>query len=558
MRKSIAIILFSFVSTISSAQTGLDLADLSPIENTKIVLLGEQTHFDGAVFDKKIEIIKHLHKKLGFNIIAFESGLYDNYKAFNLYQSKKESISIYNQSIFSMWTETSAFKELLEYVEEHSEMKILGFDNQEFSLFKEHYILDLKKLLKQNGIILSNETYTKIEKTLVYRDLDSYINKKKDSLDIYKTFGVIEKHLSDINNKNLNAKIIEQTFKSIVADFDFALKLAQEEKVYIQNPRDKQMAENFIFLQNQFPNEKIIGWGASYHFANELDKFEYTTTTEDYIIQLNNLTKQLTSHLDSTLEEELSNVKEIQHAIPMGKLLKEHYGNELYSIGFTAYDGNYLGPHEVEFPVLAPPKNSIESVLFEKKLEAQLIDKKEYPNGIFYSSILGYLPIYANWGAVFDGIYYIPEMYPPKYRDYDKVSDTTIVKKHMLQGMVIESKSNEPIPYLDVYYSLNNKSSIANSKGEFSIIKSNNANDYLVFSSFGYKSDSIPVTEISSAIPIEIALQKIDDITYLNEVVVQSDKAFSAKEILKNAQKRIADNYIQTPFNQNSCLIMTH
>ena len=162
MRKNIAILLLSFVSVTLSAQS--NSTDLSPLKNAKIVLLGEQTHFDGAVFDAKVEIIKRLHKNFGFNIIAFESGLYDNYKAHQLYKSKKESISIYNQSIFSMWTETSAFKDLLDYVEHYPEMKILGFDNQESSLFKEYYIPDLKNLLNENSIHLSDKVYTQLEK----------------------------------------------------------------------------------------------------------------------------------------------------------------------------------------------------------------------------------------------------------------------------------------------------------------------------------------------------------------------------------------------------------
>jgi|AntRauTorckE5430_2_1112549.scaffolds.fasta_scaffold00314_15 hypothetical protein len=39
MRKNFAIILISFLSTILSSQTKLNLADLSPLENAKIVVL---------------------------------------------------------------------------------------------------------------------------------------------------------------------------------------------------------------------------------------------------------------------------------------------------------------------------------------------------------------------------------------------------------------------------------------------------------------------------------------------------------------------------------------
>ena len=526
------------------------MMELSPLQNSKIVLLGEQTHYDGAVFDKKVEIIKQLHEKFGFNIITFESGMYDNYKAHQLYKTKKESISIYNQSIFSMWTETSAFKELLDYVLQNPEMKILGFDSQESSLFKEHFIPDLKKLLNKNEITLSTKMYDKIEKTLVYHDLNEYKNNKKDSLELYKSFNVIKKHLSKIKKKNLNAKIIEQTFKSVVSDFDFTLKSAQKEKIHIQNPRDKQMAENLIFLQNQFPNEKIIGWGASYHFSNELHNFNYTKITESYLTKIHHLEKK-TSYNNSTLKEEITNIKELHHAIPMGKILKDYYGNELYSMSFTSYNGSYFNIAKNETPIIEPPKNSIEVILYNRKSKAQLIDKKEFPNTPFYTSSLGYLPIYANWYKIFDGIYYIPKMYPPKYRDYNELADTiNIAKTNNLEGVIREKKSNLPIPYVDVYYSSNNKSTIANSKGKFSIIK--NPNDYLVFSSFGYKSDSLQIKEvINSKKSIDILLQKTENSTILDEVILKSIKTLSAKEILKRAEKKVEKNYVQTPFNQS-------
>jgi len=76
-------------------------------------------------------------------------------------------------------------------------------------------------------------------------------------------------------------------------------------------------------------------------------------------------------------------------------------------------------------------------------------------------------------------------MYPPKYRDYDESSDRTfITQKSSLIGEIIDSDSNLPVFYVDIYYSLSNKSSIANSKGQFSISKSKKPNDFLVFSSF--------------------------------------------------------------------------
>ena len=105
------------------------------------ILLGEPTHGDGAVFDEKVKIIKKLHQENSFKTILFEAGFYDNLKAWELYSNDK-NIGVYKESIFPVWSETIAFQELLDYVEQNPEIKILGVDCQEGALFQQYYLKD--------------------------------------------------------------------------------------------------------------------------------------------------------------------------------------------------------------------------------------------------------------------------------------------------------------------------------------------------------------------------------------------------------------------------------
>ena len=61
--------------------TDVNFEDLKPLKksigNSRVVMLGEQTHGDGAAFDAKTRLIRFLHEQMGFNVLAFESGLYN-------------------------------------------------------------------------------------------------------------------------------------------------------------------------------------------------------------------------------------------------------------------------------------------------------------------------------------------------------------------------------------------------------------------------------------------------------------------------------------------------
>ncbi|TDT43705.1 carboxypeptidase-like protein [Maribacter spongiicola] len=551
--KSISIIIsILFLSLISTrtlfCQDSL-FKGISPSE-FEIILLGEQTHGDGAVFDKKLEMIKDLHENHGFNLLVFESGMYDNFKANELYKNQKEEIDIFKQSVGWLYTSTEVFQQLLNYLETHPELKILGFDSQESNLFEEYFLNDFKSLCSKNNIVISDEVYIEIEKTMIVRDFEKYAFNKRDSTNLYNTINAVIDKIDQIPKNDIETKVIVQTFKSVFSDLDFGLKSLQKEKIAIQNPRDKQMAENLIFIKETYLNEKIIGWGASYHFANKLNEFEYTLETENYIKKQIAITDSILGDSHTT-DEEIAQIKELKYAVPMGQILKEKYGSKLFSLAFTSYEGFYFDfSVEQVSPILQPPTNSIESDFKNQHIKTELYVLNDIPHQ-FYSSALGYIPLSANWENIFDGFYYIEKMYPPNYIKYDNEKTKTItLKGSSISGSIIDNDTSEPINYADVYYSDLNLSTVSNAKGQFNIPNKKRSNSYIVFSSIGYESDSISTNSLTKQ--INIRLKKSKDDIVLNEVVVSAARVeLSAEEIIKKARENIEMNYVQTPYNQN-------
>ena len=58
-----------------------DFSDLLPLKqeigNARIVMLGEQTHGEGETMSAKIRLIKFLHREMGFDVLAFESSIFE-------------------------------------------------------------------------------------------------------------------------------------------------------------------------------------------------------------------------------------------------------------------------------------------------------------------------------------------------------------------------------------------------------------------------------------------------------------------------------------------------
>jgi erythromycin esterase len=58
-----------------------DFSDLEPlvakIGSSRLVMLGEHTHNDGATFLAKARLLRFLHQRLGFDVLAWEGGFLD-------------------------------------------------------------------------------------------------------------------------------------------------------------------------------------------------------------------------------------------------------------------------------------------------------------------------------------------------------------------------------------------------------------------------------------------------------------------------------------------------
>ncbi|MCV9385131.1 carboxypeptidase-like regulatory domain-containing protein [Reichenbachiella ulvae] len=120
-----------------------------------------------------------------------------------------------------------------------------------------------------------------------------------------------------------------------------------------------------------------------------------------------------------------------------------------------------------------------------------------------------------------------------------------------ISGVVKDAETKEALPFTNIIIEGRHRGSISNSEGVFVLDEQGiTADDYVLFSYMGYKSQKIKVSELRSR--HEIYLEPIA--MNLKEVEVYS-KSQSAEDIIKQVRKNLDDNYPEPAYKQK---LFTH
>ena len=498
------------------------------LKGVQVVMLGENTHFDGNAIKTKTEILKFLHQEMGFNTIAFESGVYEVWKAQQEIEKGEKPIHSFKKSLYDFWVGKKEFQPFIDYYNlNKDQLELYGFDNRITGEYgKELLLTDLYDYCQKSNIsfplnksdlsllldtfsshFLFDETiipYHEFEQTLTEL-LNSILQQPETENRFY--WERIVKSLLALGKDNYTLKAVESKMISSVAH----IKPIRENQFFFyanaaDNIRDKQMADNLLDYLRRNPNEKIICWGASGHFTNDMSSIDYPI---------------------------------IKDFIPMGSYIKKELKNKVYSLAminasFRLNSGENW--YDTSLDTL-----SFEYHLGQKEKQHLFISAKQKSmqvrkNNRFFSDT-NFIP--ARLDLVHDG-----------YLFFNNVSESTTIKqisskkKRALTKYVIDEDTGEGIPNANVYIKEDAFETITSENGYF-VLKNENKQQTksIVISAMGYETKTLNL--MIRKIPEKIMLKRV--ITNLDEVVLEEE--ISPYYIVKKIIQRLSKNYPTKPFS---------
>jgi erythromycin esterase len=383
-----------------------DFSDLRPLRSAlgdaRVVVLGEATHGDGNTFLAKSRLVRFLHQELGFDVLAFESGFYDCWKAWQRIEAGGDPGEEFRRSVFPIWTLSIQVQPLIEHfavaARSPRPLELAGVDPQFTGELSTRFLLaDLVRLAGAAGIPV--EPFSE----RVSAPLANLVEGRYETgalPELAARTGFLAA-LADLHDRlqRQDGVVGEQAYWSrlVATTRDFALSswsmdfdrplLEQPEEYAV---RERLMGENLVWLaRERFRGRKIIAWMHSGHAFRGVAGIDVPSPVH--------------ARLYRTLQ-------------PAGAVARAGLGDELYTVGVLAYEGRFATVWAPPRELLRPTIGSLEDLFHRAGLPYAFLDLSRaerlprWLRGPLISRPVGYKEMKARWGEIFDGLLFLDRM----------------------------------------------------------------------------------------------------------------------------------------------------
>jgi erythromycin esterase len=309
--------------------------------NRRIVQLGESGHGVAEFNHAKVRLIKFLHEQMGFDVMAFESGIYECFSADQTAAANPALVTMRN-CIFGVW-HTNEVVPLFDYIKStHATarpLRIAGFDTQissrSGSALRPNFFRDVMAVVdavRAEQARLRDSTFIQ-----EYYGLGAQTAKTNEAA-LTEFYGGLELFFQE-HRERLKAHFGDDPSPAVAERAAWSmLRFWEQLRAGIDRPtdssaesgggiRDFGMANNLTFLANElYPGRKIMVWAHNFHIRHD-----NTATTS----------RQPT----------------------MGQWVRERFRDELYTIGLYMDRGTAAQNNRTIYSINSAPANSMEWIM---------------------------------------------------------------------------------------------------------------------------------------------------------------------------------------------------
>lgn len=382
-----------------------DFSDLQPLKaaigDARVVMLGEQSHGDGTTFLAKGRLVAFLHQEMGFDVLAWESGMWDVAQLWRQVGTGADVLPASRRGIFLIWTGSEQVLPTLDYVASTvgsaRPLEMAGFDNQfTGSLARDSmHILTEQYARRIGSAVPDDPEWPAARETLRQLASNLHYATKPSAAEQARLLSLLATLRTDAAARpaaDRDARFWAQVLESVDAHARAVWAAPVNQNTpEASNARDMQMARNLVWLANTYyPGRKIIVWAASSHIARDVAHLRVPDGQQPY---------------------------QTGWTVHMGGEAHAVLGTQMYAIGFTAGSGSFGRLGVEPSPVFSPRPESLEAYFAQTGMTNAFVNFRTLTAGgewlrDAWTRPFGYTYMRGDWPRVLDGMVYTQTMTP--------------------------------------------------------------------------------------------------------------------------------------------------